>query len=124
MTHHAPLPTTPQDAIAAALDHYWITSDPAGTFHTAEAAQHIDASLTGYGYTITTLAAAAAPRCTCPTPSRAAVAFTALLALACLLGCLACLIRGELGWAFTALVGAGALANETAANLRTRRAHR
>jgi hypothetical protein len=124
MTHHAPLPATAQDAIAAALDDYWITSDPAGPFHTTEAAHHIDASLTGYGYTITTLAAAAAPRCTCQPPSRAAVAFTALLALACLLGCLTCLTRGELGWAVTALLGAGALAGETATNLRARRAHR
>lgn len=124
MTHHAPLPTTPQDAIAAALDDYWITTDPADTFHTTEAAQHIDASLTGYGYTITTLAAAAAPRCTCPTPSRAAVAFTALLTLACLLGCLGAWIRGEQTWAFAAIVGATALANEAADNLRLRRAHR
>lgn len=124
MTHHAPLPATPQDAIAAALDDYWITSDPAGPFHTTEAAHHIDASLTGYGYTITTLAAAAAPRCTCPPPSRASIAFTALLALACLLGCLASWIRGEQGWAFAAIVGATALTNETADNLRTRRAHR
>ncbi|MBK3575116.1 hypothetical protein JHN63_15105 [Streptomyces sp. MBT65] len=124
MTHHAPLPATPQDAIAAALDDYWITSDPAGPFHTTEAAQHVDASLTGYGYTITTLTAAAAPRCTCPTPSRANITVTALLALACLLGCLASLARGELGWAAIAFFGAAALANETAASLHTRRAHR
>lgn len=124
MTHHPILPSTPQDAIAAALDDYWITSDPAGPFHTTEAAHHIDASLTGYGYTITTLAAAAAPRCTCPTPSRAAVAVTALLSLACLTACLGAWISGEQEWAFIALVGAGALANEATADLRTRRAHR
>lgn len=127
MTHPIPLPATPQDAIAAALDDYWITTDPAGPFHTTQAAHHIDTTLTDYGYTITTTTAAAVAavnNCTCPPPSRAAVAFTALLALACLLGCLACLIRGQLGWAVTALIGAGALANETAANLRLRRAHR
>lgn len=124
MTHHPPQPVTPQDAIAAALDDYWITSDPAGPFHTTQAAQHIDASLTGYGYTITTLAAASAPRCTCPTPSRASIAFTGLLALACLLGSLASWIRGEQTWAFAALVVATAFANEAGDNLRLRRTHR
>ncbi|MFJ9381909.1 hypothetical protein [Streptomyces sp. NPDC101455] len=136
MTHHAPLPATPQDAIAAALDDYWITTDPAGPFNTTQAAHHIDTSLTGYGYTITTTtpaaamahaaAYAAANRCTCPPPSRANIALTALLALTCLTACLAAWIRGEQTWAFTALIGATALANETADNLRlrTRQAHR
>ncbi|MFJ9895264.1 hypothetical protein ACIQPR_18305 [Streptomyces sp. NPDC091280] len=121
MSHHSPQPVTPQDAIAAALDNYWITSDPGGPFHTTQAAEHIEASLTGYGYAVTTLAAAAARRCTCPPPSRGSIAFTALLALVCLLACLACLLNGEPGWAVSALIGAGALAHETATNLRTRR---
>lgn len=124
VTHHPILPVTHQDAMAAALDDYWINSDPAATFHTAEAAAHVEASLTSYGYTVTTLAAAAARRCTCPPPSRASIAFTALLALTCLLAGLACLTHGGLGWALTALIGAGALARETATELRTRRARR
>ncbi|MFJ9381866.1 hypothetical protein [Streptomyces sp. NPDC101455] len=136
VTHHPILPVTPQDAIAAALDDYWITSDPAGPFNTTQAAHHIDASLTGYGYTITTTPAVAtataaatvvtAPRCTCPPPSRANIALTALLALTCLTACLAAWIRGEHTWAFTALIGATALTNKAADNLRlrTRQAHR
>lgn len=124
VTHHSPLPVTSQDAIAAALDDYWIGSDPAGPFHTNEAAAHVEASLTGYGYTVTTLAAAAAPRCTCPPTSRATVTFTATLALICLIAGLACLTHGGLGWALTALIGAGALARETLTELRTRRARR
>ncbi|MET7679373.1 hypothetical protein [Streptomyces sp. NPDC005423] len=124
MTHHSPQSVTPQEAIAAALDDYWITTDPAGPFHTTEAAEHIDHSLHGYGYAITTLAAAAARRCTCPPPSRANVAFTALLALACFFAGLACLAHGGIGWAVTALVGAAALAHETTTDHRTRRARR
>ncbi|XUL91020.1 hypothetical protein ACQ86D_33965 [Streptomyces galilaeus] len=120
---HSPQPDTPQDAIAAALDDYWITSDPSSSFNTTEAAEHVDASLTGYGYTITT-AAGAARRCTCPPPSRATVTVTGLLALACLLACLACFLNGEQGWAFVAIIGAAALTNETADHLRTRRASR
>jgi hypothetical protein len=116
-------PPTPRETIAAALDDYWITTDPAAPFNTTQAATMIDRYLNGYGYTITTTAAAtatAAPRCTCPPPSRATVAFTGLLALACLAGCLASWIRGEQTWAFAALVGATALTNETADNLRLR----
>lgn len=123
MTH----PPTPRETIAAALDDYWITTDPSGPFNTTQAAHHIDATLTDYGYTITPTTAAAVVavnRCTCPPPSRATVAFTGLLALACLVGCLASLIRGEHGWAFTAIVGAAALTKETADALRTRRAGR
>jgi hypothetical protein len=118
MTH----PPTPRETIAAALDDYWITTDPSGPFNTTVAATQIDRYLNGFGYTITTTAAAAlaAPRCTCPPPSRASIAFTALLALACLVGCLASWIRGEEAWAFGAIVGATALTNETADNLRLR----
>jgi hypothetical protein len=122
MTRHAPLPSTPQDAIAAALDEYWITSDPSGPFHTTEAAHHIDASLTGYGYTITTLAAAT--RCNCPPPSRANITLTSFLTLVCLLASLVSWIGDEHAWAFVAIVGATVLFNETADNLRLRRASR
>lgn len=125
MTH----PPTPRETIAAALDDYWITTDPTGPFNTTQAAQHIDNYLHGYGYTITTtpqasMAAAAAyataNRCTCPPPSRANITLTALLALTCLTACLAAWIRGEQTWAFFALIGATALTNETADNLRLR----
>lgn len=120
MTHHPILPVTPQDAIAAALDNYWITTDPSGPFHTTEAAAQIEASLTGYGYTVTTLTAAAARRCTCPPPSRGTVTFTGLLTLVCLIAGLACLTRGPLDWAPAALIGAAAFAKETVDALRTR----
>lgn len=132
MTHPL-LPLTPQEAIAAALDHYWITTDPTGPFNTTEAAAQISAHLDDYGYTVTTIPAAAmsaaaayatANHCTCPPPSRASVAVTALLALACVIGCLASFLRGEQGWAFAAIVGASALANETTTDLRIRRAAR
>lgn len=130
---HPPQPVTPLDAIAAALDDYWITSDPASPFHTTQAAQHIDDNLTGYGYTITTTPAAAlaaaaayaaANRCTCPPPSRANITVTSLLALTCTLACLGAFLSGEQGWAFAAIVGAAAFTNETADSLRIRRADR
>ncbi|MEV6544415.1 hypothetical protein [Streptomyces sp. NPDC051665] len=119
-------PPTPRETIAAALDDYWLTTDPSGPFNTTQAATQIDRYLNGFGYTITTTTAAelAAPRCTCPPPSRANVAVTVLLALACLTGALASWIRGEQGWAFAAIIGATALASEAGDNLRLRRAHR
>ncbi|WP_405994983.1 hypothetical protein [Streptomyces sp. NBC_00986] len=120
MTHPVPLPATPREAIAAALDAYWITTPPGEDIYWTVAAEQIDDYLTGCGWTITTTAAAAVPHCTCPPPSRANVAVTALLALACLTACLGAWIRGEETWAFIALIGATALANEAADNLRLR----
>ncbi|MFJ9243783.1 hypothetical protein [Streptomyces sp. NPDC101776] len=123
MTHHAPLPATPKEAIAAALDAYWITTPPGEDIYWTIAADQVDDYLTASGWTITTTAAAA-HRCTCPPPSRASTAFTGLLALACLLAGIFCLAHGERTGASLAFIGAGLLANETAVGIHHGRTHR
>ena len=48
MTHQP----TPRETIAAALDDWWITTDPAAQFHATDVAAHVDGYLAEFGYTI------------------------------------------------------------------------
>jgi hypothetical protein len=49
-----PHPPTLRESIAAALDDWWITTDPVAPFHAPAVADLVDSYLTGLGYTIHT----------------------------------------------------------------------
>ena len=64
---------TPRETIAAALDDWWITTDPAAQFHAPDVAAHVHGYLAEFGYTVQP-----APH---PTRSHAASTTALLIAL-------------------------------------------
>ncbi|MGC5034126.1 hypothetical protein ACPXCS_06145 [Streptomyces sp. DT190] len=118
-THSSPH----QKVIAAALEDWWITTDPAAPFEPATVAETVEHYLLSSGYYI-------APDTGIPTmhapapPSRGTVAFTVFLVLALTTGGLVSLARHEWPWALAGAVGAVLFSWEVADELAERRAHR
>ncbi|MEU4165602.1 hypothetical protein AB0F46_01790 [Streptomyces sp. NPDC026665] len=102
----------PAVLIAAALDHWWITTDPAAEFHAPGVAHHVQDYLAHHGYTITPATPAV--------PTSRAIAGDLVVAS---LAALATTLAVHLGnWVFAA---AGAIvtvltAHETVTDLTTR----
>ena len=118
-----PHTTDPHHVIENALWDWWTTTDPAAPFDPADVAIRIDQHLHNAGLTI-------APDPGMPTmhtpapPSRAGIAFTAFLALACATAGLATSVRGEWPWAIAGALGAITFSWGVADELAQRRAHR
>jgi len=105
-------------AIQAALDDYWLTTDPMAPFDTHDVTAQIEMYLTSSGYQITP----DIPR-NHHMPTRTAITLTATLALICLTGTITCAIQGDWGWAFVALTGTGAFTYELLGDLTDRHHH-
>lgn len=102
--------------IQAAIEDWWITADLPEPFNPHAVASQIDMDLNSRGYTITP----DTPR-NHRMPTRTTLALSAFLALACLGGGIASAFHSEWGWAFVALVGAGAYTYELLGDLTERR---
>lgn len=157
-----------QKVIAAALEDWWITTDPTEPFDPATVAASVELYLLTAGYYIAPDTGippmhTPTPRSTCDAshttsigslgpcvlrhrhdgplhkdangatwwahhtpapPSRASIAFTAFLVLACTAGGLVALVRQDWVWVVAGVVGATLLSWEVADELAERRTHR
>lgn len=117
-------PSSPhQKVIAAALEDWWITTDPAAPFEPADVAESVEQYLLSSGYYIAPDTGIPAMR-TPASPSRGTVAFTVFLVLTLTAGGLVSLARHEWLWALAGAVGAVLFTWEVADELAERRAHR
>lgn len=159
------------DVVAAALEDWWLTTDPAQPFECRSVAEAVDDHLRSSGYRIapdTEATPMTTPRTTCDAshvygrgpsaavfgpcilrhghdgplhrdahgrtwwaapgapvpPSRAAVACTAFLALACLTAGAAAALRRDWAWVCVAVLGAALLLLEVRDEVAARRAAR
>jgi uncharacterized membrane protein (UPF0136 family) len=85
----------PETLMAAALDDWWITTDPIQPFHAPAVARHLDSYLASYGYTIAL---------TRPAPSRTSIAGNLLLGTACAIAAALAAHHSAWGWALTGTV--------------------
>ncbi|MGW5123000.1 hypothetical protein ACWEQ7_02865 [Streptomyces sp. NPDC004069] len=121
---NTPTPPGHRHVIAAALEDWWLTTDPAAPFDHAQVADHIDHQLTATGYHITTRTTPVQNPTPPPAgPSRVTLAVDAFLTLACLTGTLIALARHDWWWAWVGGVGACLLGYELLLGI-TARLHR
>ncbi|MER8220323.1 hypothetical protein ABTZ58_06945 [Streptomyces sp. NPDC094143] len=119
----SPHATGPRHVVENALWDWWTTTDPAAPFDPADVAIRIDEHLHNAGLTI-------APDPGIPTmhtpapPSRAGIAFTAFLTLACATAGHAAFTRGEWPWAIAGALGAIMFTWAVADELAQRRTYR
>lgn len=116
---HQPEPDH-QHVVAAALDDWWITTDPARPFDAPDVAAHVDTYLADFGYRIRPTTQTGRP---VPTriPSLGDVIFGAVLVLAAVLAATQAAFRGHLWWAVAGYVLVLVLARDTAGDIRDRR---
>ncbi|WP_031104306.1 hypothetical protein [Streptomyces sp. NRRL S-146] len=112
-----------QKVIAAALEDWWITTDPLEPFDPDTVADRVELYLLTSGYYIAP-DTGIPPMHTPAPPSRTSVAITTLLALACLAGGLASMAHDNWFWAIAGASGAFMLSLEVRDELAERRAHR
>ncbi|MFJ5156350.1 hypothetical protein ACIQCF_33280 [Streptomyces sp. NPDC088353] len=115
-----PTPPDHRQTIAAALEDWWLTTDPAAPFDHDQVAEHVDHHLTATGYHITTRTTPVQNPTPPPGPSRAAIAFDAFLTLACLTGMLTALTHRDWGWAWAGALGTCVLGHELLLGLTAR----
>lgn len=115
---------TPRDIITTALEDYWITNDLGAPFNAPDAADMALTYLAGHGFHITVDTRLPTPYQPHKPPSRASIAATAFLTLACLICTIASLLHHLWGWSVFALIGTGFLTHETLDELAHRRGHR
>lgn len=92
-----PTPAGPHAVIAAALEDWWLTTDPAEPFNTAAVAEDVERYLNSSGYRITP--DTGTERMTDHSPGRGTLAGTALITLGGLASTAAAAIQGGWGWA-------------------------
>lgn len=115
-----------QTVIAAALDDWWITTDPAQPFHAPDVAAHLETYLAHFGYHIHPTdparnTPAAQPH---PGPSRTHITFTVFLTLACLAGAIGAAAHHAWGVTVAGGIGAGVFAVECTKELAERHLYR
>lgn len=96
-----PPPGTPRQVIVAALEDWWLDTDPSAPFDAEDVARNVEVYLVSSGYRI-----APYPRTPIPGPTRLHVALAALLALACTAGALYTLTREHWAWTLPLAFGA------------------
>jgi hypothetical protein len=106
--------------IAAALDDWWITTDPAEPFHAPAVADHVDTYLAGLGYQIRPTSQTGKPMIT-RVPSRGDIAFGIVLSLLSVLAATQAAFRNHFWWAVVGYVLTLILARDTAGDIRDRR---
>ncbi|MET8826551.1 hypothetical protein ABZX40_36465 [Streptomyces sp. NPDC004610] len=111
--------TGPRKIIAAALDDWWLTTDPSRPPDTTDAAETVEMYLLSSGYRITP-DTRKAPH-TMPVPSRGTVIGAGALALLCAITAVLAALRGDTAWATLGTIGAALLTYETARDARDRR---
>lgn len=94
-------PGTPRQVIVAALETWWITTDPLEPFDADKVAADVEMFLVSSGYRI-----APDPGSPIPAPTRLHVALAALLALACTAGAVLTAAREHWAWALPLAFGA------------------
>jgi alkanesulfonate monooxygenase SsuD/methylene tetrahydromethanopterin reductase-like flavin-dependent oxidoreductase (luciferase family) len=106
-----------RDIVAAALDDWWITTDPQAPFHPHELADRIESYLRGSGYAI-------GPDLPTPQPpTRRETAEIAVLAGICALAAALAAALGDWWWCAAGTLGAAALTNTARRDITTRRRH-
>lgn len=104
-----------QKVIAAALEDWWITTDPMKPFEPADVAVRVDEYLAGSGFTI-------APNLRKHRmPTRRTIAGAALIALLCAASATYAAARGEWWWAAMGALATALLTRECTRDLADRR---
>lgn len=110
-----PAPAGHRAVVAAALEDWWITTDPLEPFAPADVAVRIDEYLRSSGFTI------APDLRTNRMPTRRAIACTTLIALVVASSAIAAAWRGDWWWAALGALAAALLARESVRDLADRR---
>lgn len=100
--------------IQAAIEDWWITTDPTEPFHTPAVAEQIEMYLISSGYHITPDLRRK------PMPTRRAIV-TVVLAVVCAGSALLAAVRDDWWWTAIGLIGAGLLSTEAARDINHRR---
>lgn len=114
MPYQAPVPPH-RIVVEAALDDWWITTDPAAPFHTPDVAAHIKTYLISSGYTISPDLRRNSM------PSRRAITTVLALAVMCATSTVFAAIRGDWWWTIAGATATGALTWEGIRDLGDRR---
>lgn len=122
-TPHQPATPPHQAIITAALEDYWMTSDPRAPFHIPAAAEQIELYLNSSGYQITPDTTTHRMRTPTPT-SRAHVAGVLLLTVICLALTIAATVTEHWALALPAFIGTVLLSWATADAYTEHRADR
>ncbi|WP_329545544.1 hypothetical protein OG548_14295 [Streptomyces sp. NBC_01356] len=101
--------------IQAAIEDWWITTDPGAPFHTPAVAEQIEMYLISSGYHITPDLRRK------PMPTRRAIVTVILLAVVCVGSAFLAAVRGDWWWAALGLIGAGLLTTEAVRDISDRR---
>lgn len=104
---------TPAEAIAHALDDHWLTTPPSEPIYHSHAAAHVLTYLDDHGYVITR----STPMHHTRPISRATLALTLFLALACLAGATHFALAHDWIWAAISLTGTALFTREAAQDI-------
>ena len=114
MNQHPDTHPAHRQVVAAALEDWWLTTDPREPFHAPDVADHVETYLLSSGYTITPDA---------PAPSWAAIAFNTALALVAALAAVVFLHDRIWLWAIACIALAAGLAREIHLDITDRHHH-
>ncbi|WP_329338554.1 hypothetical protein OG866_27000 [Streptomyces sp. NBC_00663] len=104
-----------REVIEAALDHWWITTDPVQPFHIPAVAEHVETYLAASGYRITPDTGRP------PVPTLRAIAVALVLAVICAASVVFAALRGDWEWAGIGALGTALLTYEGIRDINDRR---